>query len=101
MRILLNIAQVVNWIVVAVVGFFVFAGLTGIGEGGGALAGLATVLALTAILWGPVALIFAFISFSARARAIRETKAPIALLLKEPSTYVLAFTLYVLSLMVF
>ena len=96
----LRISCFINWVAVAVFVFFVVAGFVGLGEGGGALAGLATVIALTSFLWAPIVLVTSLASFiSAYRRARRESRW--GLVFKDPGTYVLALVLYVLSLMFF
>ena len=93
----LTILNVVNWIaIIAGVLLFVAGYFEG---GGGAVSGLATTLALTGMLWAPVLIIVAVVSFVLEVRFMKLHERPWQHLLKIPSTYVLLFILYMLSVM--
>ena len=99
MQWILRIAQALNWTVVAVFLFFVVTGVLGLGDGGGALAALATVIALTGILWAPFVLTGAIITTVHDVRRVRRGEHSWSMLLMRPGTYVLLFILWVLSAM--
>lgn len=83
------------WIVVAAVGILIV--LSMFDDGGGAIAGLATVLALTGILWVPVVFVISLIAFVLEVRFVRREQRRCWMLLRAPSTYVLLAMAYLLS----
>lgn len=94
-----KVVNAINWAFIAAAALLIVAGF--FDEGGGAVSGLATVLALTGILWAPFVLIAAVWGFVLEWRLMKEEGSTWTGLLKTPSTYVFAFILYVLSLILF
>lgn len=93
----LTILNVINWAAI-IGGVLLF--IAGYFEGGGgAASGLATAIALTSIIWAPILFVIAIVAFVLEIKFMKAQERQWAHMLKVPSTYVLAFMLFVLVVM--
>jgi len=96
---ILKIFNGIIWVVIAAVLLLAALGFLSGDVSGGSFAAIATVSALTAILWAPVLLVIACIAFVLEIQRMRTENRAWTSLFRKPSTYVLLAMLYILYVM--
>lgn len=94
----LKVVNAIHWTAIVLVLWFVVAAWMSDNVGGGTLAAIATVSALTAMLWAPILLVLAVLALMWEITYIKTTQRSWITLLLAPSFYVCAALLYVLSI---
>ena len=90
-----KVVSVANWVFLSFFGLLALLFIFGSDSGGGALAGFATVIALTGIIWVPVAALTSIVGVVGAYRKHESIKK----LFKAPALYVLFVVVYLLMVM--